>query len=120
MIVTLCQQIFFPPLNKCFWIRSIATLSGLHMELKYEKSDQYPVIAKFAITQMITVAERSPIYHTTHTTEHILHLNPRPHPAVHSSAARTYYSPAPPYHPPPVRAWSCQPRPLSLLSVPSS
>ena len=66
MIVTLCQQIFFPTLNKCFWMRSIATFSGLHMELKHKKSSQYPVFAKFAITQMITAAKRSPSYHPHH------------------------------------------------------
>jgi len=51
----------------------------------------------------ITVSKRSP--HTTHTTGHTPHPNPRPRPlpAVHSSAARTYYSPAPSYRPTPVR-----------------
>jgi len=54
------------------------------MELKHEKSGQYPVFAKFALTQMITVSKRPP--HTTHTTDHTPHPNPRPHPhpAVHS------------------------------------
>lgn len=112
MIVTLCQQIFFPALNKCFWMRSITTFSGLHMELKHKKSGQYPIFAKFALIQMITVSKRPP--HTTHTTCHTPHQNPHPHPAVHSSAARTYYSPAPPYRPPQVRAWSCQPLQLQM------
>ena len=91
-------------------MRSIETFSGLHMELKHEKFGQYPVFAKFAITQMITVVKQSP--HTTYTIDHTPHPNPRPHPhpGVRSSAARTYYWPAPPYRPTPVRAWAYQPR----------
>jgi len=50
------------------------------MEFKHEKSDQYPVFAKFAFTQMITVAKRSP--HTTHITGHTPHPNPRPIPIL--------------------------------------
>ena len=84
MIVTLCQQIFFPTPNKFILMRSTTTFSGLLMELKHEKFGQYPVFAKFAITQIITVANRSP--HTTHTTSHTPHPNPRlhPSPAIHS------------------------------------
>jgi len=65
MIVTLCQQIFFPTPNKFLLMRFTTTFSGLLMELKHEKFGQYPVFAKFTITQIITVANRSP--HTTHT-----------------------------------------------------
>jgi hypothetical protein len=50
------------------------------------------VITKFPLTQMITVAERSP--HTTHTTDHIPHPNPqpRPYPAIHSSSQNILFA----------------------------
>jgi len=47
-------------------MRSSETFSGLYMELKLEKSGQYPVFAKFAITQMITVSKRLPSYQPYH------------------------------------------------------
>ena len=108
MIVTLCQQIFIPMLNKFFLMRSTTTFSGLLMELKHEKSGQYPFFCEICHNPNDHHFKKIPSYHPPHRP----YTSPRSTPLSPSCSSlissQNILFVCPNLSLQPVRAWSCQ------------